>query len=199
MKKTLGLFLMLFSVLNYAQNNSTLKNQKIALKEAERFLNRNDLEMAADILKYTIALDPKSKIGELAGSKYDLIIKNKVLKDILGKWVLFERGSNWGFTEEKDNLKRKVLIITETEFQFYEENIQSKELKTIKTEKIILTKQEDGSRSSFDFVFSDKSLWSFFFDEKFGFLRQFNTGEETNEGRTEIFCGNSELRYKRYN
>ncbi|WP_125723700.1 hypothetical protein [Flavobacterium ustbae] len=182
----------------YAQKNTILKSQKIALNEAERYLKTNQLDMAADIFKYTYKLDDGSKLGVIAVRKYDSIMKSILIKDIIGKWILFEQGSNWGFTEEKDSINRKVLVISKDEFQFYDENIQTKEQKNYKTEKIILTKFEDTSGSRFDFVFSDKSLWRIFWDNRRKYLRQFSTGEETIDNRTEIFCGNIELNYKRY-
>ncbi|MHC0443138.1 hypothetical protein [Flavobacterium sp. 3-210] len=123
----------------------------------------------------------------------------QVIRKYIGKWVLFESGSNWGFTSEENMSKRKILVITEHEFQFYEEDIETKENKLITIEKISLTTQKDFSYSFIDFVFKDKSLWAFYFDESRNILRQINTGEETNNGRTEIVCGNTELHYKRYN
>ena len=47
----------------------------------------------------------------------------------------------------------------------------------------------------FDFVFSDKTLWSFYYDEKTKILRQIMTGEDSENGRSEMVCGNSEFKY----
>ncbi len=65
----------------------------------------------------------------------------------------------------------------------------------IKSENIKFSKSTHESIYSYEFVFSDNQIWWFGIDKNSNQLRQMNTGEETENGRTEIVCGNSELRY----
>ncbi|WP_026730095.1 hypothetical protein [Flavobacterium denitrificans] len=198
MKNVISLMFIFISLFNYGQKSSILKEQELGFKKAQKFLKSNQIELAVEVFLYTYKLDIKSKYGQLALVKFDSITQYQVIRKNIGKWVLFESGSNWGFTPEANVSKRKILVITEHEFQFYEEDIATKENKLITTEKIALTTKKDISGSFNDFVFKDKSLWGFYFDEKRNILRQINTGEESTEGRTEIVCGNSEFNYRKY-
>lgn len=198
MKSTIYIFLLLMPFLNYSQVDKTFEYQKLAFIEAERYLKNNQLEMAIEFFNHVNKLDMKSELAKIAIQRSDSILNVKIKNKIIGKWILFESGSNWGFISEENLSKRKILIISEDDFQFYEKDITTQEYKLIKIEKSFFTKKKDVSGRTTDFVFKDKSLWMFYFDEKRNILRQIYTGEETDEGRTEMVCGNTELNYKRY-
>jgi hypothetical protein len=195
MKKIILLIFLLVTSLNYSQETKSSKNQKYAFDEANRYLKSNQPEKASEFFYYTNKMNPKSKLGQIALKKGDSIIHQKIKSKIIGTWTLFESGSNWGFKDENKGPVKKILTITNDDFQFYEYDIETKVKKLVKTEKLAFEEYKDPNESSFDFVFSDKSLWAFYFDKERNILRQMNTGEQTAEGRTEIVCGNSELNY----
>ncbi|CAA9200047.1 hypothetical protein FLA105534_02943 [Flavobacterium bizetiae] len=200
MKNIISIFFLLILNINYAQNYGSPEYQKTRIDEAMYCIKNNELERATSILYSVNKINSKNELGKLALKKADSllpIVQQKIIRNLIGTWTLFESGSNWGFKTEKDTLIKKVLIITDKNFQFYEQNLKTKENKLIKTEKTTFTKYEDMSDNQFDFVFTDKSIWAFFINKETNVLRQINTGEETDEGRTEIVCGNSELNYKK--
>lgn len=195
MKKIILLIFLLVTGLHYSQETKASKNQKYAFEEANRYLKSNQTAKAAEFFLYTNNMNPKSKIGQLALQKADSIVHQRITGRIIGTWTLRESGSNWGFKDENKGPVKKILTITNDDFQFYEYNIETKVKKLVKTEKLAFEKYKDPNASVLDFIFSDNSLWAFYFDEERNILRQVNTGEQTPEGRTDIVCGNSELRY----
>jgi hypothetical protein len=200
MKNTIYIIFLLISNVNYSQDYRSPEYQKLRIDEAITCIKNNELERATMILYFVNNLNRESELGKIALKKADSLLpiaQQKIKKNLVGTWTLFESGSNWGFETEKDTLIKKVLIITEKDFQFYEQNIKTKENKLIKTEKTIFTKYRDMSDACFDFVFSDKSIWAFYINKETNVLRQIYTGEETSEGRTEMVCGNAELNYKK--
>jgi hypothetical protein len=199
-KSVIYIVFLLISNLNYSQDYRSPEYQKLRIDEAINCVKNNELERATMILYFVNNLNSENELGKMALKKADSLLpiaQQKVRKNLVGTWTLFESGSNWGFETEKDTLIKKVLIITEKDFQFYEQNVKTKENKLIKTEKTTFEKYRDTSDSSFDFVFSDKSIWAFYRDEKTNILKQMYTGQETDTGRTEMVCGNTELNYKK--
>ncbi|TDO96557.1 hypothetical protein [Flavobacterium sp. 245] len=200
MKNTIYIIFLLISNVNYSQDYRSPEYQKLRIDDAITCIKNNELERATMILYFVNNINSTNELGKMALKKADSllpIVQQKIRKNLVGTWTLFESGSNWGFETEKDTLIKKVLIITEKDFQFYERNIKTKENKLIKNEKTTFTKYRDTSDACFDFVFSDKSIWAFYINKDTNVLRQIYTGEETKDGRTEMVCGNTELNYKK--
>ena len=198
MKKNI-LILILFSVsLVQSQEWKTPGYQKKMFDEAKEYLKKSEYASAAGIFQYVNELNPNSDLGKIAKVKSDSlkpIARIKLIESIIGKWKLEETGSNWGFEKRKDSLKDQILIIDKNKFQFYEQNKITKELKLLKSENIKFSKSTHERIYSYEFVFSDNQIWWFGIDKNSNQLRQMNSGKETEIGRTEIVCGNSELRY----
>jgi hypothetical protein len=91
----------------------------------------------------------------------------------------------------------KFMVIENNQILFYEQSKNYKEMKPIKIENIKFIDQLGMNRSFTEFSDSKKQIWSFLLDESSGVLRVINTGEETENGRTESICGNIEYRYER--
>lgn len=172
--------------------------QKKMFDEAKEYLKNLEYSSAAGVFQYVNELNPNNDLGKIAKIKSDSlkpIARIKLIESIIGKWKLKETGSNWGFQNHKDSLNDRILAIEKNKFIFFEQNKITKELKLIKTENIKFSKSIHERFYSYEFVFSDNQIWRFGIDKNSGQLRQMNTGEETENGRTEIVCGNSELRY----
>lgn len=172
--------------------------QKKMFDEAKEYLKNLEYSSAAGVFQYVNELNPNNDLGKIAKIKSDSlkpIARIKLIESIIGKWKLKETGSNWGFQNHKDSLNDRILVIEKNKFIFFEQNKITKELKLIKTENIKFSKSIHERFYSYEFVFSDNQIWRFGIDKNSGQLRQMNTGEETENGRTEIVCGNSELRY----
>jgi hypothetical protein len=198
--------LILFFIIFYqaeAQEFKALENQKKMYELAVEYLKQprySSVAGAAGFYRYLNQLNPKSEIGRMALKKSDSLIsiaRKSLIESLVGTWKLYETGSNSGFEKANDTLIDKVLVINENKFLFYDQNIKTKEMKLIKTEEIAFSKVLGENDFSYEFVFSDSRIWWFNIDPKNDRLRQFNTGEEKENGRTEIFCGNLEMYYTR--
>ena len=101
-----------------------------------------------------------------------------------------------GSKKTNDTLTKKILIIDIDKFSFYDQNINTKEMKLTKCEKINFTKNRNRKGSLFDFVFFQIiRWWNFYYDEETKILKQIMTGIDSENGRSEIVCGNSEYYY----
>ena len=198
MKKYI-LTIILFSISQvWSQEWKAPGYQKKMFDEGKEYLRKLEYSSAAGIFQYVNELNPNNDLGKIAKTKSDSlkpIARIKLIESIIGKWKLNETGSNWGFQNHKDSLNDQVLIIEKNKFLFFEQNKKTKELKLIKSENIKFSKSTHESIYSYEFVFSDNQIWWFGIDKNSNQLRQMNTGEETDNRRTEIVCGNSELRY----
>ena len=172
--------------------------QQKMFDEAKEYLKNSEYSSAAGVFQYVNELNPNNDLGRIAKIKSDSlrpIARMKLIESFFGKWKLIDTGSNWGFQDYNDSLNDQVLIIEKDKFLFFERNKKTKDLKLIKTENIKFSKSIHESIYSYEFVFSDNQIWWFGINKNDKQLRQMNTGEETEHGRTEIVCGNSELRY----
>ncbi|WP_310377420.1 hypothetical protein [Flavobacterium sp.] len=198
MKKYI-LTIILFSISQvWSQEWKAPGYQKKMFDEGKEYLSKLEYSSAAGIFQYVNELNPNNDLGKIAKTKSDSlkpIARIKLIVSIIGKWKLKETGSNWGFQNHKDSINDQLLIIEQNKFLFFEQNKITKELKLIKSENIRFSKSTHESIYSYEFVFSDNQIWWFGIDKNNNQLRQMNTGEETEKGRTEIVCGNSELRY----
>ena len=197
MKKIFTLIFLLLFLQSYSQEYGEKGYQKKRFDEATEFLKNNDFE-SATLTFYFVFRYEKNELGKIALKKSDSILpkaQQSIKKKLVGKWILSKSGSNWGFKKTNDTLTKKILIIDIDKFSFYDQNINTKEMKLTKCEKINFTKNRNRKGSLFDFVFSDNTLWNFYYDEETKILKQIMTGIDSENGRSEIVCGNSEYYY----
>lgn len=196
--KRLYILILIFTFLQtFAQEYGQEGYQEKRYQEAFEDLNKNEFESAYNNF-YFVYKYKKNDLSIISLKKADSILpfaQQNIRKKIVGKWVLSETGSNWGFEKEKETDIKKILIINLDKFSFYDLNIKTNKMTLIKSEKSVFTKNRDLVDLVFDFVFSDKTLWSFYYNENTKILRQMMTGEESANGRTEIVCGNLEYKY----
>lgn len=182
---------------SFAQEYGQDGYQEKRYKEAVEDLKNNEFENAV-MGFYFVNRYRKNDLSVIALKKSDSILplaQHNIRKNIIGKWILSESGSNWGFEKAKDSVVKKLLIIEFDKFSFYDLNIKTNEMTLTKSEKSLFTKNRDMRGLSFDFVFADKTLWSFYYNDKTKTLRQIMTGEDSENGRSEMVCGNSEFIY----
>ncbi|RVT76522.1 hypothetical protein EOD40_08435 [Flavobacterium sufflavum] len=200
MKKNFSILFTLLFLQTWSQENKSLEYQKKTFDEANEYLKKLEYSSAAGAFQYVNELNPKNEIGKIALKKSDSlrpIARQKLKESLIGKWKLAETGSNWGMEKTQDTLIEKILIIDENKFHFYEKNVKTKEIKLVKSEKMNFSKGINENFYSYEFVFSDNQIWYFSVNPKTNKLRQVNTGEDKEIGRSEIVCGNLELYYTR--
>ncbi|WP_129583111.1 hypothetical protein [Flavobacterium cyanobacteriorum] len=182
---------------NFAQGYGQDGYQEKRYREAVEDLKNNELERAV-MGFYFVNSYRTNELGVIALKKSDSILpfaQHNIRKKIIGKWILSESGSNWGFKKENDSIVKKLLVIEYDKFSFYDLNLKTNEMTLTKSEKSLFTKNRDMRGLLFDFVFSDKTLWSFHYNEKTKTLKQIMTGEDSENGRSEMVCGNPEFIY----
>jgi hypothetical protein len=199
MKKIFTVILFFICFINtWSQDYKSPEYQKKKFEEANKYLKDSDVFRAADLFQFVNELNPKNEFGKISLKKSDSlrpIARQKLKESLIGTWKLNRTGSNWGFEKTTDTINDKILIVNEREFKFYEQNINTKKLKLIKSEEIKFSKSIHERYYSYEFVFSDYQIWHISKNEKTGELRQVNTGEQNENGRSEIVCGNLELIY----
>jgi hypothetical protein len=202
MKKLILIVIILIGNKNFSQAVDSISfYQKRNLNDAVRFLKDGDVVRATIASSNTYQWNRKSADGLKAQKMADSLLpfaQAQIKSTIIGTWILKKSGSNWGFEKADNSSIEKVLKISKTHFKFYDQDVITKKLKLTKKEKIKFTKYPDMSNLRFDFVFSDKSLWSVYLIDKDA-LKLTNTGEETKNSRTELVCGNSEFHYLKRN
>lgn len=199
MKKcVLTIFLFGFSLLLWAQKSKSLKNQKIIFEEAQKSTAKLDYASAIGFYTYAYNLNPKNDLGKKAKIKSDslkALPRKKYVESIIGKWKLKRFGSNWGMENYKDSINNQILVIERDKFIFFEQNIATKELRLLKSEDLKFLTSLDEENYTNEFLFSDNQIWWFGMAKNSSELLQFKTGEKTINGRTDLYCGNSELYY----
>ncbi|HEY4617756.1 MAG TPA: hypothetical protein VIH09_06140 [Flavobacterium sp.] len=199
MKKIFTIILFFICFINtWSQDYKSPEYQKKRFEEANEYLKNSDVFRAAGVFQFVNELNPKNELGKISLKKSDSlrpIARQKLKESLIGTWKLNRTGSNWGFEKTTDTINDKILIVNESEFKFYEQNIKTKKLKLIKSEEIKFSKSIHERYYSYEFVFSDNQIWHISKNEKTGELRQVNTGEQNENGRSEIVCGNLELIY----
>lgn len=198
MKKYI-LIITLFSISQiWSQEWKAPGYQKKMFDEAKDYLSKLEYSSAAGVFQYVNELNPNNDLGKIAKTKSDSlkpIARQKLKESLIGTWKLNRTGSNWGFEKTTDTINDKILIVNESDFKFYEQDIKTKKLKLIKSEEIKFSKSTHERIYSYEFVFSDNQIWHFSKNKQSGELRQVNTGEQNENGRSEIVCGNLELIY----
>lgn len=182
----------------WSQDYKSPEYQKERFREANEYLKKSDFFRAAGVFQFVNELNPNNELGKISLKKSDSlrpIARKKLKESLIGTWKLNRTGSNWGFEKVNETVNDKILIVDESKFMFYEQDIKTKKLKLIKSEEIKFSKSIHERFYSYEFVFSDNQIWHISKNEITGELRQVNTGEQNDAGRTEIVCGNSELIY----
>jgi len=182
----------------WSQEYKSSEYQKKSFEEANEYLKKSDFFRAAGVFQFVNELNPNNELGKISLKKSDSlrpIARQKLKESLIGSWKLNRTGSNWGFEKINDTVNDKILIVNQSKFMFYEQNIKTKKLKLIKSEEIKFSKSIHERFYSYEFVFSDNQIWNISKNEETGELRQVNTGEQNEAGRTEIVCGNLELIY----
>lgn len=152
--------------------------------------NKNKKELFTDTIQLKKTLN---RLDSLCA------IEEQILMDsISGKWKLKRSGSNWRMDNENDSLTDQIMIINSTHFLFYEQNVKTKEMKLIASEKVNFLRNMFGKYCTREIVFSDSLIWSFSLNNVNGELEQYNTGNRIETGRTYMVCGNLEKYYIRF-
>jgi hypothetical protein len=198
MKKYI-LIITLFSISQiWSQERKAPGYQKKMFDEAKDYLSKLEYSSAAGVFQYVNELNPNNDLGKTAKTKSDSlkpIARQKLKESLIGTWKLNRTGSNWRFEKTTDTINDKILIVNESDFKFYEQDIKTKKLSLIKSEEIKFSKSTHERIYSYEFVFSDNQIWHFSKNKQSGELGQMNTGEQNENGRSEIVCGNLELIY----
>ena len=193
MRKFIFLISFFISFSSSAQNEKIIAYQKERFEYAISFFEKSEFEKAADLFSYVHKLNPENELGQFAFKKVDSlkpVIRKRFIDKITGKWKMIENNSN---SSQID----KYIIIENYQVSFYEQNKNSKEMNLIRIEKMKFIDQLGMNRSFTEFADSKKQIWSCLLDESTGILRVINTGDETENGRTETVCGNIEYKYEK--
>lgn len=199
MKNYILLFILGFYMTSWSQESSENKQLRWYNETIAEMNDSNKTQTMVRLFN-VYNKDRQSELGKIALQKSDslkLLVRKEILERIQGEWKLKKSGSNWGFTDVDDKITiDKIVVINENEIFFYEEEKIFGKRKLIKTEKIRYYDKEELFPSFIGFVFSDKLIWSFQSRDS-NLLHTMHIGEETENGRTYISCGNSELIYER--
>ena len=139
---------------SFAQEYGQEGYQEKRYQEATEDLKKNEFE-SAYMGFYFVHKYKKNDLSIIALKKADSILpfaQQNIRKKIVGKWTLFESGSNWGFEKEKQSDIKKLLIIELDKFSFYDLNIKTNKMTLTKSEKSVFTKNRDMQDLVFDFV-----------------------------------------------
>lgn len=200
MKNYILIFILGLYSHSWSQETKNENRQKKWYKEAIAEMNDSNRIKIMVRLFNVYNKDRQSELGKIALKKSDslkILVRKEILENIQGEWKLKKSGSNWGLVESDDKVSvDKIVVIEENKILFYDEEKGSKKRKLIKTEAIRYYDKEEMFPSFIGFVFSDKLIWSFQSRDS-NLLHTMHIGEETDNGRTSISCGNSELIYER--
>ncbi len=183
MRKIFIIITFLISLQSFSQDAKIIAYQKERFEYATSFLEKSELENAANLFSYVQHLNPNNDLGKIASRKVDSlkpIIRKRFIEKISGKWKMVKDNPNLNFDGED-----KFILIENHQMSFYEQVKNSKEIKLIRTENIKFIDQLGMNRSFTEIADSKKQIWRYLLNESTGVLRVFNTGEETENGRTE--------------
>ena len=189
------LLLTFFSISCFGQRD-IVERQKHQFETANKSLSeKRSLSEILICYKSAYLVDTESEIGKICLAKHDSIrpiLRNQLMKKIIGKWKLESIGSNWGMESKSD----EIIVITENSISFYKYDDKSKTTTLSRNQKIIYSNTIALMVGYSELVFDDKTLWAFFLNSD-GNLNLENTGEITTEGIMHSVCGNTEMVYKR--
>ena len=199
MKNYILIFILGFYMTSWSQETSEDKQQRWY---KETIAEMNDFNKTQTMVRLfnVYNKDRQSELGKIALKKSDslkIVVRKEILDNIQGEWKLKKSGSNWGFTEvdEKKAIDR-IVVINENEILFFDQEKDAGIRKLIKKESIRYYDKEELFPSFIGFVFSDKLIWVFQSRDS-NLLYTTHIGEETENGRSYISCGNETLIYER--
>ncbi|MEA9415747.1 hypothetical protein [Flavobacterium sp. PL02] len=200
------IFIIIFLIVSIeltAQGNSKYEFQKDRFDLGESFLQKGQNEKAIQLFFFAYHIIPDNELGQIAYKKYDSlksIVRENLLKNISGNWKKISTDSNWVMPDE-NGLIGEMLTINSNEILFFELYKKSKEWCFIKTEPVIFCKKAeiatyiDYDSNFTEFVYKNKEVWRYSIDENSGILNAYFIGFETENGVSEMICGNSHFQY----
>jgi hypothetical protein len=195
MKKHLFTLLLLTSIKIWSQDNIQNDHQKENFESAKNTFENGDYLVAARQFSLVYNINPKSEIAQIAIKKADSIKsifrKNKISR-LIGNWKWIYKEANWAIRE--DNLVGKMITINPNEILFFELYKNSKNWKLVKKETIKFSEKLE-LYSFTELVYSNKEIWDYSIDDNSGELKAYYIGEETEEGLSEMVCGNPVFYY----
>jgi hypothetical protein len=165
-------------------------------KKADSCVLNFDYRCALISLHLLVQSSHDSAYNERLNSKIDSIkpmARKNHLKSIQGKWKLVEFGSNWGYNKAENDT---LILIDDSSISYYLPNSHFKEKGLIRKEKLIYSDAISLYPIFFNFKYSDGTLWNIDISEK-NRLQMTYTGNEENNERSIIVCGNSEYYFKK--
>jgi hypothetical protein len=195
MKKYLSNLLLFMSIQIWSQDAIRNQYQKKNFESAKNTLENGNHTVAIREFLLVYDMNAKSEIAQIAIKKADSlksIIRNNKLNRLLGDWKWVSKEGNWAIRE--DGLGGKMITINVDEILFFELYRNSKKWELVKTEKIKFSENPE-SYSFTEFLYSNKEIWDYSVDENSGELKAYYIGEKTEEGFSELVCGNPVFYY----
>ncbi|MDI5886779.1 MULTISPECIES: hypothetical protein [Flavobacterium] len=195
MKKYLSNLLLFMSIQIWSQDAIRNQYQKENFESAKNTLENGNHTVAIREFLLVYDMNAKSEIAQIAIKKADSlksIIRNNKLNRLLGDWKWVSKEGNWAIRE--DGLGGKMITINVDEILFFELYRNSKKWELVKTEKIKFSENPE-SYSFTEFLYSNKEIWDYSVDENSGELKAYYIGEKTEEGFSELVCGNPVFYY----
>jgi hypothetical protein len=195
MKKYLFNLLLLMSIQIWPQDTIRNQYQKENFESAKNTLENGDYIVAIREFSLVYNMNAKSEIAQIAIKKADslksIFRKNKV-NSLIGNWKWISKDGNWAIRE--DGLVGKMITFNTNEILFFEMYRNSKKWELVKTEKIKFSENPE-SYSFTEFLYANKEIWDYNIDENSGELKAYYIGDKTEEGFSEMVCGNPVLYY----
>lgn len=195
MKKYLSNLLLFMSIQIWSQDAIRNQYQKENFESAKNTLENGNHTVAIREFLLVYDMNAKSEIAQIAIKKADSlksIIRNNKINRLLGDWKWVSKEGNWAIRE--DGLSGKMITINVDEILFFELYRNSKKWELVKTEKIKFSENPE-SYSFTEFLYSNKEIWDYSVDENSGELKAYYIGEKTEEGFSELVCGNPVFYY----
>ena len=195
MKKYLSNLLLFMSIQIWSQDAIRNQYQKENFESAKNTLENGNHTVAIREFSLVYDMNAKSEIAQIAIKKADSlksIIRNNKINRLLGDWKWVSKEGNWAIRE--DGLGGKMITINVDEILFFELYRNSKKWELVKTEKIKFSENPE-SYSFTEFLYSNKEIWDYSVDENSGELKAYYIGEKTEEGFSELVCGNPVFYY----
>jgi hypothetical protein len=157
------------------------------------FSNIQKIEIRDALNQFEVFKTPENK------KRIDSLKKNErknLKKEISGTWEYIKsKCSDCVLSKNKIEEPRKFIKITNRKIVYYLDKISTKNI--IQTEELKFTEHFDFMSNLKDVLFSDKTIWSLNVDKSNEFLKIYNSGYETENGRAQIFSGLIVEYYKR--
>lgn len=178
-----------------AQDNNRNEYQKQLFALGKNTVKNYEFPQAIKTFTTVYNIKPKSETAQIAIKKSDSlksILRKHKTNSLLGTWKWISKEANWAIRD--DGLVGKMITITTDEIFFFELYRDSKKWELVKTEKIKFSENPE-SYSFTDFSSSNKEVWDYTINKDSGELTAFYIGNKTEEGFSEMVCGNPVLYY----